>query len=89
MKEQLITLDRATYKAIKNMDRQKMEVWVNNVYTSGLNDASGSGVSLEEIQNAVAQVKGIGETRLKEIMDAIGGLYQSKAENAESEEISE
>lgn len=78
MSEPEIILDRSTYKAVKAMDRQKMEQWINNVYISGLNDASGDGVSLEEIQNTIAKVDGIDETRLKAIMTAIGELYKSK-----------
>ncbi|MGN0676901.1 MAG: hypothetical protein ACI4K5_04075 [Ruminococcus sp.] len=60
------------------MDRQKMEQWINNVYISGLNDASGNGVSMEELQNTIAKVDGIDENRLKAIMNAIGELYKSK-----------
>ena len=78
MSEPEIVLDRSTYKAVKAMDRQKMEQWINNVYISGLNDASGDGVSMEELQNTIAKVEGIDETRLKSIMQAIGELYKSK-----------
>ena len=78
MSEPEIILDRSTYKAVKAMDRQKMEQWINNVYISGLNDASGDGVSLEELQNTIAKVDGIDETRLKAIMTAIGELYKLK-----------
>ena len=78
MSEPEIILDRSTYKAVKAMDRQKVEQWINNVYISGLNDASGDGVSLEELQNTIAKVDGIDETRLKAIMTAIGELYKSK-----------
>lgn len=78
MSEPEIILDRSTYKAVKAMDRQKMEQWINNVYISGLNDASGDGVSLEELQNTISKVEGIDETRLKAIMTAIGELYKSK-----------
>ncbi len=78
MNEPEIILDRTTYKAVKAMDRQKMEQWINNVYISGLNDASDDGVSMEELQNTIAKVEGIDETRLKAIMTAIGELYKSK-----------
>ena len=78
MSEPEIILDRSTYKAVKAMDRQKMEQWINNVYISGLNDASGNGVSMEELQNTIAKVDGIDETRLKAIMNAIGELYKLK-----------
>lgn len=78
MSEPEIILDRSTYKAVKAMDRQKMEQWINNVYISGLNDASGNGVSMEELQNTIAKVDGIDENRLKAIMNAIGELYKSK-----------
>jgi len=80
MNEPEIILDRTTYKAVKAMDRQKMEQWINNVYISGLNDASSDGVSMEELQNTIAKVEGIDETRLKAIMTAIGELYKSKKE---------
>jgi len=79
MNEPEIILDRTTYKSVKAMDRQKMEQWINNVYISGLNDASGDGVSMEELQNTIAKVEGIDENRLKAIMNAIGELYKSKS----------
>lgn len=79
MEEPIIILDRATYKAVKAMERQKMEKWINNVYISGLNDASESGVSMEELQNTISKVEGIDDVKLKAIMNAIGDLYKSKA----------
>ncbi|MBO5384618.1 MAG: hypothetical protein J6A30_10005 [Ruminococcus sp.] len=86
-----IVLDRTTYKRIKAMDRKQMEVCLTNIYNSALNDAKNGeaaestdnnntaeascGVTPEAIREAISGVKGIGEARLNDIMEAVSKLF--------------
>lgn len=78
-----IVLDRTTYKRIKSMDRKQMEVCLTNIYNSGISDAAEAGstagsVSIDDIKTAISGIKGIGEARLNDIMDAVAKLYNTE-----------
>ncbi len=77
---QKYSLDRETYRAVKKMDRAQMEQMLTNVYVSGKNDAESACIDFDELRTAIGQIKGIGESRLNEIMDVI----QSFMENTEN-----
>jgi len=84
-------LDRTTYKRIKSMDRKHMEACLTDIYNSGVKDATNgeitaevtsennaaaaAGVTPEAIREAISGVKGIGEARLNDIMDAVSKLF--------------
>lgn len=68
---QKYSLDRETYRAVKKMDRAQMEQMLTNVYVSGKNDAESACIDFDELRTAISQIKGIGESRLNEIMDVI------------------
>lgn len=74
------TLDRATYKQIKAMDKDKMSEFLSNVYLTGKADCESENVDLSELKAEIGKIKGIGETRLNEIMDAIERFISSKTE---------
>ena len=77
---QKYSLDRETYRAVKKMDRAQMEQMLTNVYVSGKNDVESACIDFDELRTAISQIKGIGESRLNEIMDVI----QSFMENTEN-----
>lgn len=77
---QKYSLDRETYRAVKKMDRVQMEQMLTNVYVSGKNDAESACIDFDELRTAIGQIKGIGESRLNEIMDVL----QSFMENTEN-----
>jgi len=77
---QKYSLDRETYRAVKKMDRAQMEQMLANVYVSGKNGAESACIDFDELRTAISQIKGIGESRLNEIMDVI----QSFMENTEN-----
>lgn len=64
-------LDRALYKTIKNMNKEKMSDFLNDVYYMGVRDASTDSVDLDTLRVKIGGIKGIGESRLNEIMDVI------------------
>lgn len=64
-------LDRALYKTIKNMNKEKMSDFLNDVYYMGVRDAAADSVDLDTLRGKIGSIKGIGESRLNEIMDVI------------------
>lgn len=66
-------LRREDYKRVKRMDRQQFEEFCRNLYQNAYHDGRESvpGVDVSQIKAAIAETKGIGEVRLKAIMDNI------------------
>lgn len=64
-------LDRALYKKIKAMDRKNMEAFLNEMYVVGAESVKAINVDMEALRTDIGKVKGIGESRLNEIMDII------------------
>lgn len=71
--EQVFQLDRATYKQIKSMDKAKMTAFLSDVYMSGKKDSESAEAELDfgALREEISKIKGIGESRLNEIMSAI------------------
>lgn len=64
-------LDRSLYKKIKAMDRKNMEAFLNEMYAVGAESVKAVNVDMEVLRTDIGKVKGIGESRLNEIMDII------------------
>lgn len=69
--EEKIILDRETYKKIKSMNRAEMEKTLKNLYQLGYENALKEGavdLDTEKLRAELGNIKGIGESRLNEIM---------------------
>lgn len=64
-------IDRALYKKIKSMDRETMNNFVQNVYQQGYKAAESPSIDYDKLRADLSQIKGIGESRLNEIMSVI------------------
>ncbi len=64
-------LDRATYKKIKSMTREEMQIFLTNYYQNAVKDAERTAVNLENLRSALSEIKGVWEKRLDEIMTVI------------------
>ncbi|MDO5151338.1 MAG: hypothetical protein Q4D76_18420 [Oscillospiraceae bacterium] len=67
-------LDRALYKKVKSMDRAAMEEVFRNMYQTGYETALNEGAAeldTEKLRSDLSKIKGIGESRLNEIMAVI------------------
>lgn len=71
-------LDRALYKKIKAMDRKNMEAFLNEMYVVGAESVKAINVDMEALRTDIGKVKGIGESRLNEIMDIINKHLTAK-----------
>ena len=81
MAKNLIT--RQQYKNIKKMDHVQMSDYLTRVWQDGFNDGIRAGkknraaaVKPGDIENAIAGLKGIGEVKLKAIMQQVYKLYE-------------
>ena len=64
-------IDRTLYKKIKSMDRETMNNFVQNVYQQGYKAAESHSIDYDKLRTDLSQIKGIGESRLNEIMSVI------------------
>ena len=66
-------VNRALYKQIKSMNCAKMETFVRNVYQQGYEKAEEEThpIDYDSLRADLSKIKGIGESRLNEIMTVI------------------
>lgn len=76
-------ISRDKYKEIKRMDHTSMSEFYTKVWQEGFdngvkagNDNREAAVTPEDIREVIKDVKGIGEVKLKAIMEQIGTLYK-------------
>ena len=76
-------ISRDKYKEIKRMDHTSMSEFYTKVWQEGFdngvkagNDKREAAVTPEDIREVIKDVKGIGETKIKAIMEQIGTLYK-------------
>lgn len=70
-----VLLDRNLYRTIKNMNKSELNQFIHNVYNTGkedaLNEVEITEINIEKIRTEISEIKGIGVTRLNQIMDII------------------
>lgn len=72
MSEQNIyTLSREIYKQIKGFNREQMQRFVGQIYKNAEESPNGTSLDLDELRGRIGEIKGIGESRLNEIMEVI------------------
>ena len=66
-------VNRALYKQIKSMNRAEMETFVRNVFAQGYQRAEEEthSIDYDSLRADLSRIKGIGESRLEEIMTVI------------------
>ena len=64
-------LDRELYRKIKRMDRNTLESLIKEFYDMGRESAEEANVDIDALRADIGKIKGIGESRLEEIMDVI------------------
>lgn len=65
------TLTRDLYRQIKSKSREEMDIFIQNVYKSGFRDAGAKSIDFDKLKEDISHIKGIGESRLEEIMKVI------------------
>ena len=66
-------VNRSLYKRIKSMNRAEMENFVRNVFNQGYERAEEDthSIDYDSLRADLSKIKGIGESRLNEIMTVI------------------
>lgn len=64
-------ITREMYKKIKGMNREQMQVFATQIYVDGINSVETANIDLDKLREDIGAIKGIGESRLNEIMDVI------------------
>jgi len=66
-------LNRKVYKDIKKMDHSQMSAFCENLYKNGYVDGkkAAEGLTVDEVKEVLASVKGIGEKRVEIIIQAL------------------
>ena len=68
-------LNRNLYRQIKSMDKAELGRTLNNIYEMGKEDAmkgiEAVDIDMEKMRSEIGAIKGIGETRLNQIMGII------------------
>lgn len=72
-KNRATLINRKEYERIRKMDHSQVSEFVAGVYQEGYNDGKKEGKNFTEpeIRNAILSVKGIGEKKVNDIMQAI------------------
>ena len=78
-----IGITRQQYKDIKKKDHQQMNAFLIRFWQDGYNDglaaAKKTNISPADIENAISGIKGMGETKVKAVMQRIYKLYEEAA----------
>ena len=78
-------LNRNLYRQIKSMDKNELSRTLNNIYEMGKEDAmkgiEAVDIDMDRLRSQIGAIKGIGETRLNQIMEIIAdnlNIYKEK-----------
>mgnify|MGYP006972500699 CR=1 FL=1 len=69
--QEIFKLSRETYKKIKAFNREQMEQFIAEIYHEAEERYREGTVDLDQLRVDIGQIKGIGESRLNEIMTVI------------------
>ena len=75
--ETIYTLSRETYKKIKSFNREQMQQFITGIYKDAEEPNTESSIDLDELRSRISEIKGIGESRLNEIMSVISEYINS------------
>ena len=68
-------LNRNLYRQIKSMDKNELSRTLNNIYEMGKEDAlkgiEAVDIDMDKLRSQIGAIKGIGETRLNQIIEII------------------
>lgn len=82
MAKKRFELNRKDYLNIKKMDHHQMSLWAESMYKSGFEDgekeADKGSLTFEDVHEALADIKGLGEKRISAIYQALGKMMSSR-----------
>ena len=73
-------LDRTTYKKIKSFDRNQMEQFIKGIIDNAADNIDIVQLDTTKLRSEIGAIKGVGESRLNEIMAVIEKHLEKKTE---------
>ena len=73
-------LDRTTYKKIKSFDRKQMEQFIKDIIDNAADNTDTVQLDTTKLRSEIGAIKGVGESRLNEIMAVIEKHLEKKTE---------
>ena len=73
-------LDRTTYKKIKSFDRNQMEQFIKGIIDNAADNIDIVQLDTTKLRSEIGAIKGVGESRLNEIMAVIEKHLEYKTE---------
>ena len=73
-------INRRAYKEIKRMDHEQMSTFCSNIYLKGYEAGKkdAAGLSESEVEKTILQIKGIGEKKARDIIEALTNANREK-----------
>ena len=65
------TITRDMYKRIKSMNREQLQGFATTIYLDGVKSVDTVNIDMDKLREDIGAIKGIGESRLNEIMAVI------------------
>ena len=68
-----MVINRKEYQAIKKKDHNQMNLYLQEIYKNGYTDGVKSvpGIDIAEIKKTLLSIKGLGEKRVADILEAL------------------
>lgn len=75
------SLNRKTYKDVKKMDHQQMDMFCQNLYKAGYADGmkDAEGLTEEQVREIILGVKGIGQKKADDIVRALTAAQKERS----------
>ena len=75
-----VTIDHATYKKVKHLNRQELSEFCQEIYALGVAEGKKSvdGVESDDVYKVIAGVRGIGPKRLAAIREAVETAFKEE-----------
>lgn len=82
-------LNRKQYERIRKMDHCQMTLWAESLYKSGFADGKkyADGLTADEVREVVLSLKGIGEKRATNIIEALVVKMDEKSQKISENQI--
>lgn len=74
-------ISRDIYKRIKGMNREQLQGFATTIYLDGVKSVDTVNIDMDKLREEIGAIKGIGESRLNEIMAVIEKHTQTQTSN--------
>ena len=80
-KKEGFVISRDMYKRIKSMNREQLQGFATTIYLDGVKSVDTVNIDMDKLREEIGAIKGIGESRLNEIMAVIEKHTQTQTSN--------